>query len=290
MHAEPVFYVDVEETLMECSEPGAIRDEEYIAYLEGENVRPSVIEHLAHCQVCTSRLATYRQLEHNLTYKLYRWDCPPSQILGEFQLGLLDAVFSTAVKTHLRACVRCSAEVVALTQFLANDLFLVEPVSVVQKSVVKPALNGRYPVEEAKQMLGHLRDQALAEVRRIVATLLPPVQPGVAFQRTIGQQLAQWPRSYVAEDVNISLRVEGDPRQRTTLQLIGFVTSKGAILEDFQDIPVRLTDQEGETSTQVIDDLGNFVFPVLSPGTYILELLFPERVVVVDQMLLQLPE
>ncbi len=275
---------------MECSEPGAIREEEYIAYLEGEKVRPAVLEHIAHCQACMSRVAAYQQLEHKLTYKLYRWDCPPSQILGEFQLGLLDVVFSTAVTTHLRTCVRCSAEVVALTQFLANDPFLAEPVSAMQKSVQKIALNGHSPVEEAKRALEHLRDQTLVGARRIVATLLPPVQPGFAVQRTPTQQTAQWPRNYMAEDVNISLRVEGDPRQRTTLQLIGFVTCKGAILESLQGIPVHLTDQAGEISTQVIDDLGNFVFPSLTPATYTLELRFPEGVVAVDEMLLQLPE
>ena len=275
---------------MECSEPGAIRDEEYIAYLEGEKVRPAVAEHIAHCQMCTSQLAAYQRLEHNLTYKLYRWDCPPSQILGEFQLGLLDAVVSTAVKTHLRSCVRCSAEVVALTQFLANDPFLVEPVAAVQRAAQKPALNGRFPTEEAKRALEHLRDQTLAGARRIVATLLPPVQPGFAVQRNPTQQLAQWPRNYVAEDINISLRIEGNPRQRTMLQLLGFVTCKGTILEDLQGIPVHLKDQEGKTAAEVIDDLGNFVFSSLVPGTYTLELLFPEGAVVVDQMHLQLPE
>ncbi|GAC1371112.1 MAG: hypothetical protein NVSMB44_38420 [Ktedonobacteraceae bacterium] len=290
MRAEPVSYVDVEGTLMECSEPGVIRDEELIAYAEGEKVRPAVKEHLAHCEACSSRLATYQQLEHRLAYKLYRWDCPPSQILGEFQLGLLDTVFSTAVKTHVRSCLRCSADVMALTHFLANDPFLVEPAVAGQKSAQKAALNGRYPVEEAKRALEHLRDQTLAGARRIVATLLPPVQPAFAMQRNPAQQLAQWPRNYTAEDVNISLQLESNPRQHATLQLIGLVTCKGVVLEALQGIPVRLVDQAGIAYTQNIDELGNFVFAALSPATYTLELLFPEGAVVVDQILLQLPE
>ena len=277
---------------MECTEPGAIRDEEFIAYVEGEKVRPAVGEHLAHCQACSSQLATYQQLEHRLAYKLYRWDCPPSQILGEFQLGFLDSVFSTAVKTHLRTCVLCSAEMAALTQFLSNDPFLVESVSVAQKgeSTQRAALNGRYPVEEAKRALEHLRSQTLAGARRVIATLLPPVQPGFAMQRNPMQQLAQWPRNYTAEDVSISLQLESDPRQHTTLQLVGLVTCKGVVLDALQGIPVRLTDLAGISYTQTIDDLGNFVFSALAPTTYVLELHFPEGVVVVDQMLLQLPE
>ncbi len=290
MRAEPVSYVDVEETFMECTEPGAIRDEELIAYAEGEKVRPAVGEHIAHCQACSSQLATYQQLEHKLAYKLYRWDCPPSEMLGEFQLGLLDTVFSSAVKTHLRTCVLCSADMAALTQFLSNDPFLVEPVLAVQKSAQRSSLNGRYPVEEAKRALEHLRGQTLAGARRIVATLLPPVQSGFAMQRSPVQQLAQWPRNYTAEDVNISLQLEGNPRQHATLQLVGLVTCKGVVLDALQGIPVRLTDLAGVSYTQTIDDLGNFVFSMLAPATYVLELLFPEGVVVVDQMLLQLPE
>jgi len=34
---------------MECSKPGAIRDEELLAYLAWEKVRPFVVQHLAEC-------------------------------------------------------------------------------------------------------------------------------------------------------------------------------------------------------------------------------------------------
>ncbi|HYU71749.1 MAG TPA: hypothetical protein VEL31_03625, partial [Ktedonobacteraceae bacterium] len=61
---------------MECIEPGAIRDEELLAYLAGERVRPVVAQHLTKCQHCSSQLANYRQIELMLTGKLYRWDCP----------------------------------------------------------------------------------------------------------------------------------------------------------------------------------------------------------------------
>jgi hypothetical protein len=62
------------------------------------------------------------------------------------------------------------------------------------------------------------------------------------------------------------------------------------VLDALQGTPVRLTDLAGISSTQTIDELGNFVFPALAPALYVLELHFPEGVVVVDQMLLQLPE
>src|SRR5258708_19853594 len=86
---------------MECSEPGTIRDEELLAYLAGERVRPVVQQHLLRCKRCASQLAVYRRMEHSLTSKLYRWDCPPNQILGESQLGLLSNELAAPVKAHL---------------------------------------------------------------------------------------------------------------------------------------------------------------------------------------------
>ena len=74
---------------MECSEPGAIRDEELLAYMDGAKVRPAVLAHLARCQYCSSQLAAYQRIDRKLTQRLYRWDCPTNQILGEYQLGLL---------------------------------------------------------------------------------------------------------------------------------------------------------------------------------------------------------
>ncbi len=95
---------------MECSEPGTIRDEELLAYLAGEKVRPVVQQHLLRCQRCSSLLADYRRMDLSLTSKLYRWDCPPNQVLGEYQLGLLSNDFAAGVKFHLSTCVLCSAE------------------------------------------------------------------------------------------------------------------------------------------------------------------------------------
>ena len=95
---------------MECSKPGAIRDEELLAYLAGEKVRPFVVQHLAECQRCAAQLAAYKRIELTLTSKLYRWDCPPSQVLGEYHLGLLSKELTAAVKNHLGLCPLCAAE------------------------------------------------------------------------------------------------------------------------------------------------------------------------------------
>jgi hypothetical protein len=106
--------------------------------------------------------------------------------------------------------------------------------------------------------------------------------------------LAQWPRRYSAEGLTISVQVERTPQhahQRGSLQLLGFVTCDGKNLEELQGTSVLLSSQtkgEGERDqnvyTQVIDDLGNFLFSALEPDTYMLEVQLPERIVAIEQL------
>jgi anti-sigma factor RsiW len=105
---------------MECSRAGVIRNEELLAYLAGEKVRPLVREHLAECRHCFARLTAYRRMDLALSGALYRWDCPRSEVLGEYQLGLLGQEGSAAVRHHLVLCELCAAEVAALVEFLAS--------------------------------------------------------------------------------------------------------------------------------------------------------------------------
>ncbi|HEX9134197.1 MAG TPA: hypothetical protein VF844_18045 [Ktedonobacteraceae bacterium] len=262
---------------MECSEPGTIRDEELLAYLAGEWVRPDVQRHLSGCQHCSSQLADLRRMELSLTSKLYRRDCPPNQVLGEYQLGLLGNDIATAVRMHLGACVLCAAEMTVLAQFLANDPILVERVPVQPSS-----LNNHHAPQEVKPLVGRLRDRTGAQVRRIIAAILPP-QPRFAYQRDVaGTEV--WPRRYTAEDFSISIQIERGASRRDSLQLIGFVTRMGASLEALQGIPVVLSSQANAVYTQNIDELGNFVFSSISPETYTLELQLPDSTIVIEQL------
>jgi hypothetical protein len=269
---------------MECSEPGALRDEELVAYLAGETVRPAVVQHLAQCQRCALQLATYRHIERDMLSKLYRWDCPPNQVLGEFQMGMLPQVQVSAVKNHLNRCLFCTAEVATLTEFLASEPVLVQPAPVVQRGV--SVGNNHHPVQDVKRTLEQLREQSLAGARRIAAILVPQ-QPRLAFQRNASAQSALWPRRYAAENVTVSVQVERDPDQKDAVQLIGFVTQKGAAIRVLRGTVVQLSVAGADAKaiyTQTIDDLGNFVFAALAPADYTLELQLPAGIVVIDQL------
>src|SRR5258708_11233694 len=104
---------------MECSEPGTIRDEELLAYLAGERVRPAVEQHIGRCQRCSAQLAEYRRIERTLVSKLYRWDCPSNITLGEYQLRLLNKAYATTVKLHLSHMVRYASEVATRIEHLS---------------------------------------------------------------------------------------------------------------------------------------------------------------------------
>ena len=274
---------------MECSEPGAIRDEELLAYLAGEKVRPKVEQHLARCQRCTAQLAAFERLELALTSKLYRFDCPPSHVLGEYQLGLLSKELTAAVDNHLGMCTLCATEVATLAGFLANEQLLAKPVAVPGIAVQTSSPNNNHrSAADAKSVIERLQNkanEAHAGVRRIVATLLPP-QPRLAFQRDTAQA-ALWPRSYTVEGVNISIQVEREASRRDSLQLIGFVTRKGEAIQALQGTRVQLLLQDVAMSSteyaQNIDELGNFIFSAIVPGTYTLELQLPDSIIVIEQ-------
>jgi anti-sigma factor RsiW len=268
---------------MQCSKPGTIRSEELLAYLAGEKVRPAVKEHLASCQYCSAQLAAYRRMERTLIKKLYRWDCPANQILGEYQLGLLSNEQAAQVREHLQSCVLCVAEVAALNEFLEEEPVLVERVAAASQSV--PALattqNNHHPVQNAPRVFDSLHERASAGLRRIVARLLPP-QPQLALG-VRGSQ-AVWPRRYAAEDVSIDVQLERAANPKDSLQLIGLVTRKGMTVKALQGTTVQLSSHAQTVYTQTIDELGNFVFSPIIPATYTLEVLFPDGIVVIEQL------
>jgi len=270
---------------MECSEPGLIRDEELLAYLTGERVRPVVEQHLARCPHCSAQLADFRRLEFSLLSKLYRWDCPPNQVLGEYQMGLLDPEIALAVRFHLRTCVSCIAELNMLGEFLAGDLVRVEARSFFPQPVQN---NHHSPVQEISVMVNHLRDRASSGVRKIFAALLPP-PPRLAYQRDSAPP-ELWPRHYAAEDFSIALQVEREIGHADSLQLIGFVTRKDTDLEALQGMPVLLSSATETVSAQSLDELGNFVFSLLVPATYTLELQASDGIIVIEQITVDMQE
>jgi hypothetical protein len=214
---------------------------------------------------------------------LYRWDCPSNQLLGEYQLGLLNTQLTAEIKGHLNMCVSCSAEIATLTEFLTTDPMFAEQESAPQtRGAALPSLNNYRAARDIKRSVDQLIEQSRTGTRRIIASLVTP-QPRLAFQRDAAQQASAWPRRYTAEEMTISLQVERGSHRKDALQLIGFVMRQGSTLEALQGTSVHLTSQTKKVYTQHIDELGNFVFSSIVPATYTLELRFADGVVVIDE-------
>ncbi len=258
---------------MECSEPGAIRDEDLMAYFSGDQVHPAIAQHIASCQSCSSRLASYQQVERVLTGKLFRFDCPPNQMLGEYHLGMLSQHQASLVSNHLRICGFCNTEIAQLKSFLGADPLLVKRTPV--------ARNNHAHVQDIRQAARRVREQAEAGARRIAAILVPQ-QPGLALQRNASQLAPAWPRRYNAEDISIAVQIER--ASNNTLQVLGIVSRNDTQPEALEGTPVQLISGTAAPYSQTIDDLGNFLFPSVVPATYTLELHFASGIVVIDQL------
>lgn len=222
-------------------------------------------------------------MERKLIRKLYRFDCPPNILLGEYQLGLLDAPMVAQVEKHLSRCDLCRAEMKSLTGFLAQGplSFELSPVEAQSTATVYD----RQPVQAARRVWERVQDQAQEGVRRVIASLLPP-QPRAVYLRDATQQGAEWPRRYEGEDVSISLQLEQSPGRDGVLQLIGLIKRDGVALGVLAGTPVQLSSSPQMTYTQQIDDLGNFIFASLTPATYTLEVRFPDKVVAIEQLVI----
>lgn len=183
-------------------------------------------------------------MESSLRRLLYRFDCPESQVLGDYQLDLLDAEQRMTVAAHAAECDECTADLRTLRAFLATEPAVSEP-------------------------LGQ-------RVRRIVATLFTP-SPGLALGAVRGAADAAM-RQYVAEDLTLSLAPGSESGS-----LIGLVTGTEGIA-DLEGCPVRLHGATGTLATATVDDLGNFEFEGIADGVYSLEIDLGDRIIAVQDL------
>ncbi|MEO7912420.1 MAG: hypothetical protein ABIV47_22465 [Roseiflexaceae bacterium] len=124
---------------MECSSPPPLTDDQLSAALD-QIAAPDVIDHLANCASCATRLQAARQAEQVLHSALYRWDCPTSQTLADYHLGRPSADQQRAIMRHLETCARCSEEIAELELFMRDELPAAAPVEPVL--VQRPAARG----------------------------------------------------------------------------------------------------------------------------------------------------
>lgn len=99
-----------EEWEQPCTCPPSLSGSALIAAADGE-ADEATLAHLQDCPVCTARVMHLRALQAYLLRRLYRLQCPPTDVLVDYCHGLLDPYAAAAVAHHLAICPHCAAEV-----------------------------------------------------------------------------------------------------------------------------------------------------------------------------------
>lgn len=97
-----------------CMNPQEIHEGDLLAYIGGE-ASPEVAAHVARCAFCTAEAAALQFLETAVQTTWPRRDCPETDVLMQFHMGMLLAAERQRAQAHLAACAACQAE---LQQFL----------------------------------------------------------------------------------------------------------------------------------------------------------------------------
>ncbi|HEY8292343.1 MAG TPA: zf-HC2 domain-containing protein [Thermomicrobiales bacterium] len=231
--------------------PTPITPEDLIAFADGE-ASEQIAEQIGADSTLRAAAEAYARTQRQLQDRLYRFDCPPSLVLGEYDLGLLDPLERRRIAAHVVECPHCTAELRMLRDFLAmaDD---VPPVG------------------------------AMERLRRRIATVLPPPPRTSPYASLRGADDAT-ARTYQAGDVTITLDL-GAPVRRGRTSLVGLLWRNGDDPERIADSVVALMDEAGTTQTTAIDEVGNFTFDEIIPGTYQLEVTLGDDTIIIEGLL-----
>lgn len=238
---------------MTCSTPPQLTDLEIEMFIAGE-ATPAVAAHHAHCAACAARVAHRAGEEAALHRRLFRADCPPALALGEWQMQLLASEEATRLAEHLARCPWCQEEVGVIAEMLTLPLSVPEP--------------------------------RLAGIRRLVATLISQApgasgQPALALRGSESDQL-----SFAADTLTITLATESTAQGQ--LMLSGLVIDADGALGALAGQSVHLLQFEQIVAETVVDDLNNFAFAAIPPGSYALAVPRDETVILIPEVELAL--
>lgn len=260
--------------MMDCTNSLAPDDEELLRYsLDDDPLSEEAKMHLAQCQICQQRLASYQQTHSFLLSHLYRRQCPDGTQLSLYCAGLLPMDEQISIATHLLSCPPCTAEAAETRRFLAEV----------------PAMPA--PVHSLPQT-----------IRRIFAMLIPPVVPNVVRRDHVPTlPPPAWPRQYQAESINLSLHLSRDSKKEFVLLAMMTSSDPTVSLDAYEGVDAELYSVESSSGEQsaserqqrpakvsvprtYVDDLGNIVFRAVPPGNYTLVVHLPGHDLVIEDV------
>jgi hypothetical protein len=171
-------------------------------------------------------------INKNLSSHLYRISCPSAQDLGEYHLQMLSDDQTRAVSRHLKTCPHCTKELAQLKAYL-NEL--------------APDLEYT-PMERAKIWIARLLPGGLGS---------GPTPAFALRGETDG------PLIFEAGSYQLTLEIQGDPADPGSRTILGLVIGGADSLQR-----VELWQDGRPIQDTIVDDLGNFIFAGVQPGSY----------------------
>jgi hypothetical protein len=189
-------------------------------------------------------------LQSQLRLSLYRFDCPASLALGEYELKVSPPAHQVQVAQHLLSCKECPAELRTLRTYLALA-----------------------PRAEAPGVL--------ERVKRVVARLITP-PPGLSLAG-VRDATPNQVQVFEAGDLILTIGpgLQGSPGLASILGLFEVV---GCSLAQSR---VELIAPNGGRRETTLDDVGGFEFSELPAGTYDLQIELPDRLIVLNGLVVQ---
>ena len=237
---------------MACIQPPELNEEQLWAYLDGR-AEAKTIEHLRLCPHCAGRAEELARLQNALRQNLFRAECPPSQQLGEYHLGLLSAEEAEAIREHVAGCPHCAAELEGLAHYMAD-------------------------------LAEELEVSTVSRVRVLIARLLDWSEPGTgpapgvpAYAGIRGEE--EVPLTYEADGIRITLDLAEDPDAPGRYLMMGLVSSSDTALPH---LTAHLFTADKLVATTPVDELGNFEFAGLERTTYHLILDGPDIEIIIE--------
>lgn len=210
-----------------------ISDETLLAYLDGQ-VESHIVAQIEGSTEYQRRAKELAQQQGQLLAKFYRQQCPDSLELGEYHLGMLSKKKSRAVIKHLEECPHCRQELAEMQNFLVEDIRTIE---------------------------AGMADK----IKVFIAQLVSEVQTGLGGQTPAyalrGEELDIL--IYEADKVRVTLDIQEASDNKSHKSILGLVTGLQPL-----EYQVNLI-QDGKIikHTQV-DEIGNFIISMASPGDY----------------------
>ncbi|MBE2221040.1 MAG: hypothetical protein IAF02_05840 [Anaerolineae bacterium] len=177
------------------------------------------------------------QISTQLAAQLYRIDCPASEDLGEYHLKMLSGEQAQGIRQHVSICPHCSWELAQLEAYLTD---LAPEITFSNREKIHILVAKLIP-------------------RGLDASFSPAPFPAFALRGEADSE----PLMYEVDDYQLNLEIQDDPMKPGHKSILGLLVGGGGSVFEAQ---LR---QNGRSLQQTtIDDIGNFVFTGVQPGTY----------------------